>query len=131
MRIRGAIRLFCIQVHYRNTGRKGKARNEGGEEGRKEGENGAKKGKDGKQNEKKGQDGKKGKMGKQGRMGKRWKKEKGYKTEIKVKDVKKGGNMGKMGITLGKERIDMEKENELGIGEMRKRRTIWRKRGRR
>jgi hypothetical protein len=43
---------------------------------------------------------------------------------------KKGGNMG-IGAAWGKERIDREKEDEMGKGEMRKRRTMWGKRGRR
>jgi hypothetical protein len=50
---------------------------------------------------------------------------------MEVKDVKKRGATWEMGTAWGKERIDREKENELVKGEMRKRRTIWRKRGRR
>jgi hypothetical protein len=48
----------------------------------------------------------------------------------KRKDVKKGGGATwEIGAAWGKERIYGEKEDEMGKGEMRKRRIMWRKKG--
>jgi hypothetical protein len=118
MRIRGAIRLFCIQVHYRNTGRKGKATNDGGEEGRK----GAKKGKGWEATlRKKSKMEKKGKMGKDGRTGKKLAKRKEVQDGNRSKRCKKGGHHG-IWEQHGKWEQHGEKRGKIG-----KRRMRWEK----